>query len=72
MGETKPQESLGALDVAVVVADDHHVILVPGQGIVIIIVITIAIIIVIISLITPRVVEGRGIGPINKGRLDLL
>ena len=32
MGETKPEESLGALDVAVVVADDHHVILVPGQG----------------------------------------
>ena len=32
MGETKPQESLGALDVAVVVADDHHVILVPGQS----------------------------------------
>ena len=37
-----------------------------------IIVILIVITIAIISLITPRVVEGRGIGPVNEGRLDLL
>ena len=31
MGETKPEESLCTLDVAVVVANDHHVVLVPGR-----------------------------------------
>ena len=31
MGEAKPEESLCTLDIAVVVADNHHVVLVPGQ-----------------------------------------
>ena len=30
MGKTKPEESLCTLDVAVVVANNHHVVLVPG------------------------------------------
>ena len=31
VGEAKPEESLCTLDIAVVVADNHHVVLVPGQ-----------------------------------------